>query len=504
MTTLYEAFRDSAHRHPDATALEVDEHVLTYAELTDLVDRLAGRLAVAPGTRVGLVATRSLAAYAGYLAILRCGATVVPLNPTFPRQRIESIATQANLGLFLIDGGLDEAVVAAMTASAERLSARALVETDATVTGPATEPEPGPYAGGGDDIAYVLFTSGSTGRPKGVPIRNRNAEAYVRHHVARHESAPGCRYSQTFDLTFDPSVFDMFICWGGGAALVVPNASELLDPAAFVSARAITHWFCVPYIVTLANRLGLLPPGSMPTLRRSLFGGEALTLEQAAIWADAAPNSTIENMYGPTEAVVTITTYVLPPQRSDWPATANGTVPIGALHPDLEYLLLDDELCVRGPQRFDGYLDPADDEGRFHPKEGPAPVPEDWYRTGDLVALQDGVFVHRGRIDQQVKFRGYRIELPEIEAKLRAVPGVTEAVVLHQPGANGGRLIAVHTGEQRPTSELTKLLREELAPYMVPSRFVHVDALPTNANGKIDRRSLMEEFAVGNRVRAAR
>ncbi|MEU1130690.1 amino acid adenylation domain-containing protein [Streptomyces sp. NPDC005900] len=496
MSTLYASFLDTVRRHPAETALEVDEHVLTYAELAAVVDGLAGRLTVGPGARVGLLASRSLAAYAGYLAILRRGATVVPLNPKFPPQRIESIAEQAGLGLLLVDEGLDAAVVAAARESAKRLSVATLVESDRTLTAPSTGPAPGPCAGSVDDVAYIVFTSGSTGRPKGVPIRHRNVVDYVRHHVDRYESAPGCRFSQISDLTFDMSVFDLFVCWAGGAALVVPSAAEVLDPAAFVGARGITHWFSVPYVVTLANRLKLLPPGAMPGLRRSLFGGEQLTFEQARVWADAAPGSTIDNMYGPTELTVTVTSYRLPADRDQWPTTSNGSVPIGTPHPAMEYTLLDDELCVRGPQRFDGYFDPSDNIGRFHPSAGHEPAESDWYRTGDVVSVEeDGVLVHRGRLDQQVKFRGYRMELPEIEAKLRAAPGVEDAVVVHQAsGGNGGRLVAVYTGERTSPAALTKELRVKLAPYMVPSRFIWAERLPTNANGKIDRRRLAAEL----------
>lgn len=500
MTTLYESFLDSVRRHPTEIALEVDEHVLTYGEFADVVERLASRFAVPPGARVGLLASRSLVAYAGYLAILRCGATVVPLNPKFPQQRIEAIAEQAEFGLLLVDGGLAAPVVAAMTESAQRLSVATLIEDDHTVTassaGPHTGAHCGPYAGADDDIAYIVFTSGSTGQPKGVPIRHRNVVGYVHRNAERCGSAPGSRFSQISDLTFDMSVFDLFVCWAGGAALVVASVGESLAPAAFVSGRQITHWFSVPYVVTLANRLGLLPPASMPSLRWSLFGGEQFTFDQAAVWADAAPNSTVENVYGPTELTITATGYQLPAARSQWPSTTNGTVPIGEVHPSMEYTLIeDDEFCVRGPQRFDGYLDPTDNVGRFHPMAGSEPTDSDWYRTGDVVAVEQGVLVHRGRVDQQVKFRGYRIELPEIEAKLRAVPEVIDAVVLHQAGVgNGGRLVALYTGERTPPAELTRQLRVRLAPYMVPSRFTHVERLPTNANGKIDRRQLAAEL----------
>src|SRR5439155_26175421 len=130
-------------------------------------------------------------------------------------------------------------------------------------------PEPAlpDYAGNLDDVAYLLFTSGSTGTPKGVPIRHRNVAGYVAHGVERYAVGPGCRLSQTFDLTFDPSVFDLFVSWGSGATLVVPAEAEVLTPARFVTGRRITHWYSVPSVVSLARRLRGLRPGAMPDLR---------------------------------------------------------------------------------------------------------------------------------------------------------------------------------------------------------------------------------------------
>ncbi|WP_369799244.1 AMP-binding protein [Micromonospora sp. M42] len=199
-----------------------------------------------------------------------------------------------------------------------------------------------------DEVAYLLFTSGSTGRPKGVPIRHRNVDAFLTCCRDRYPVGPGDRLSQTFDLTFDPSVFDMFVAWGGGATLVVPQPDEVLTPVRFVNERRITHWFSVPSVVSLARRMRMLSPGAMPGLRHSLFAGEALTLEQARAWAAAAPGSVVENLYGPTELTVTCTGHRLPADPADWPATSNGTVPIGDAHPGLDAILRGEDGTVGG------------------------------------------------------------------------------------------------------------------------------------------------------------
>ncbi|MFI6499683.1 AMP-binding protein [Nonomuraea typhae] len=449
--TLYQWFADSAARHGDAVALEAAGDRLTYAEL----DELAGRIAAAvrdPGPRIGLRADRTVLAYASYLAIQRLGRTVVPLNPAAPRARNETIAASAGLG--------------------EVLAAPA--PADGTARGPQ---DPG-------GLAYILFTSGSTGVPKGVPLRHSSVDAYLSYVIPRYELGPGCRVSQTFDLTFDLSVFDMFATWGSGATLVVPLKYDLLKPVSFVTRHELTHWFSVPSVVSVAARTRRLPADSMPSLRWSLFCGEPLTLQQADAWRAAAPVSVLENLYGPTELTISCTQYRLPARRADWPETANGTVPIGLPYPHVEHTIADGELCLKGVQRFPGYLDPADDEGRFA---------GEWYRTGDRVAWENGLMVHHGRLDQQVKISGHRVELGEIEAALRGQPGVSEAVVLALPGADGELVLeAACTGTDLEPVVLLKGVGETLPRYMVPRAVTVLSELPLNGNGKVDRRALRD------------
>lgn len=487
-TTLLTWFTDSVARVPDAPALVVGGRSLTYAQLDRLSESLAVRLRQAAGRprRVGLLAARSVLCYAGYLAALRCGAAVVPLHPAYPAARNGLVLRLAQVDVVLADPGQH-------TSFAEEADVPVLTPGTEEPAGPPAAPAP-PAAAGPDDLAYVLFTSGSTGVPKGVPIRHRNLTAFLRYNIARYRVGPGCRMSQTFGLTFDPSVFDMFVAWGGGATLVVPTDEELLDPVGFVAEHALTHWYSVPSIVTLARTAGILTPGGMPSLRWSLFAGEQLTADQASAWAAAAPHSTLENLYGPTELSVTVTACRLPADLASWPRTSNGTIPIGTLYPHLEHRTDPDtgELLVRGPQRFDGYLDPADDAGRFL-RDGTGevhgrPAPGDWYRTGDAVGLEGGLLVHRGRLDDQVKIRGQRVELGEIEAVLRSCAGLGQVVVSPVPGRGGGtQLSAVYSGAQVTAAELRRRLRDRLPSHMVPKRFVHLDRLPLTANGKVDR-----------------
>jgi amino acid adenylation domain-containing protein len=503
--TLYTWFADSVAAHPDAAALEVGEQRLSYAELGRLVDALAARILAARGgnapARIGLLAARSVPAYAGYLAVQRLGATVVPLNPIFPAERSAAIARAGKLELALVEhGDGKELPVPAM-----RLDGALLRELAAAPPRALPAPDCGET-----DLAYILFTSGSTGAPKGVPIQHRNLSPYISHIIRRYATGPGCRLSQSFDLTFDPSVFDMFAAWGSGAALVVPSRNDLLAPVRFINGKAITHWFSVPSVVSFADRLHALAPGCMPDLRWSLFAGEAMTLQQARAWHAAAPRSTVENLYGPTELTVTVTEYRLPANAADWPSTSNGTVPIGEVYPHLEHAIvgeggqpaLEGELCIRGAQRFAGYVDPADNRNRFLEQAGSGFVPYDgsgplrephWYRTGDRVRREGGEIVHLGRLDQQLKIRGYRVELGEIESVLRQQPGVRDAFVVPLRSSDGEiDLVAAYTGLEQDQRTLLPGLRASLPQYMIPRRLTWQEQLPLNVNGKVDRKALAE------------
>ncbi|MEU0598496.1 AMP-binding protein [Streptomyces sp. NPDC006393] len=594
--TLYEWFARTAAAHPEEPALEVDGARLTYSELRERAERTAADLVAATGggppRRVGLLATRSVTAYAGYLAILRAGATVVPLNPEHPTARTAGVVEAAALDLILTEtpdaaadlgvpvhvpgpatphrdapgataggpgadgaavgvGGADKASEAeqadAATATGTAIGAAPTgtgASTSAsgeTPTGDTKAHRPGtavgvdgatgageadaagradagvgaPAAGSGafrqvgpDDVAYIIFTSGSTGAPKGVPVRHRNICAYLEQVAGRYGIGPGSRLSQTFELTFDGSVHDLFVAWAGGGTLVVPRRSQLLSPVKTINSLRLTHWFSVPSLITFASRLGTLAPGGMPTLRWSVFGGEPLTLQAAREWRTAAPGSRLEVLYGPTEVTISCTAYRFPEDVADWPHTPNGTAPIGAGHPALELMLLGEdgrpgdtgELCVRGPLRFAGYLDPAHNAGRFltedlRPAGDGPPEQRHWYRTGDRVTVRDGRLVHLGRTDHQVKIRGHRIELGEIEAALRGQPGVRDAVVVTVPAVDGEpELRAAVSGPGCVPDRLYTALGDRLPPYMMPSRITVLERLPLNPNGKIDRRAVLTEL----------
>jgi amino acid adenylation domain-containing protein len=479
---LHETFLWSVDRDDQAEALRIGGERISYGRLHERALRLAGGLLSrsprAP-RRVGVLGARSEDMYAGLLAAYYTGAAAVPLNPAFPPERLRYMMTAAALdGLIADDKGLPV------------LAALADVLVDIPVVHRPTGAALGkPLPSSTQDVAYILFTSGSTGRPKGVPILHSNAVAYLRQIEARYDFTSDDVFSQIFDLTWDLAMFDLFVGWGAGGTVVSVPSHVSVSLADFVAKHGITVWFSTPAMISLVRRGRGLEPGSLPGLRWSLFCGEALLVRDAGQWQQAAPNSRLENLYGPTELTISCSVHRFDPDRSPKLAV-NDVVPIGTIHPRLRYLLLGaeehsdgiGELCVTGDQMFSGYLDPADDTSRFLDHEG-----QRWYRTGDLVRhIDGGELAYLGRVDHQVKIGGFRVELAEVEWGLRRLPGVREAVAV----AAEGRLVAFLVGDERPIPVLMKELGSFFPRYLIPSHYEYLDDLPLNANRKTDRLAL--------------
>lgn len=507
---LHHGFLQSVARHPGAPALIIGNRSWSYAELDDIARRWASRLLDSTAgrpRRVGIFAQRSETAYAGVLAALYAGAAFVPLNRRFPLERTRYMLESAALDALFVDAGSLPQLPALFDG----------LQRPPVVFAPETEADLG--AGFGrtdlaqappsrvlpevrdDDIAYLLFTSGSTGSPKGVPISHGNVQAFVRGNSGRYRLRSSDRLSQTFDQTFDLSVFDLFMAWQAGAAVCVLQAIELLSPFKYLERNGVTVWFSVPSVASHLIRNGLLRPGSLSGLRWSLFCGEALQQSVAETWQAAAPNSIVENLYGPTELTIACAAYRWDSAKS--PAHCHrGVVPIGRVYEGLHDLVVDadlapvaagevGELCVAGAQTFCGYWNaPELDHGRFVVRADGDGVSRRYYRSGDLVRLDpQGHYVFLGRTDQQVKVGGYRVELGEVEAALRAV-GCSDAVAMAHPDEHGSNVLCAVVTGQGSRAEILAALRQRLPAYLVPAVLHFIDAMPLNGNGKIDRNAL--------------
>jgi non-ribosomal peptide synthetase component F len=336
-----------------------------------------------------------------------------------------------------------------------------------------------------------MFTSGSTGTPKGVPISYSNLAAYVEGVTGLLAIPEGARFSQFFDLSFDLSMHDIFVSMRHRGTLVAPTAVDMMMPGAYVARERIDAWFSVP-LVGAQLGAGKLRE-DFPGFRSMLFCGEALPMETVAAcrpWL--AAGGRMWNLYGPTEATIAFTAAdVTESVRADGNASigrpfgVNRTAMLAADGTVVDQPQLGDEgeLLLGGPQVFAGYSTDA-----------PSPFVEGtstrWYRSGDLVRIDDEGVYFRGRVDSQVKFRGYRIELGEIETVARRTFGLkTVAVVVSGEGVDA-RLVLFHlTGEAAGAIDLQRL-GTDLPSYMIPAEAMALDAMPTNQNGKIDRRAL--------------
>ncbi len=493
-----------ASSDPSRPALIIDGETWSYGELVSAASALASEFpAAAAGVSqpvTAVMAERHASSYVGILAARLAGHAYVPLNVNHPSQRNAAILANSGAQRVICGANARDALVEIQSAAGVDPDALPRIDCGERKQDFATDVvhEYPRRSQSLEDLAYILFTSGSTGNPKGVPIQNAQLEAYLEAAGDMVDVQPHDRFSQTFELTFDLSVHDLFLCWENGAALVVASEKELRMPADYIQRHHITCWFSVPSLAYQVRLQEDLRPGAFPSLRSSLFCGEALPTVVATEWAAAAPNSVVENWYGPTEATIACSRYVL----SDAPID-DDTVPIGKAFDKMELLVLDanrsplpvgesGELFLAGAQVATGYLnDPEKSAASFVTLPDGKPA----YRTGDRAVLgEDSNVRFLGRVDNQVKVRGFRIELGEIEAALRAASDGLNAVALAWPGGAeiATSVVAALETDGADTAGIQAQVAETLPDYMVPAMIFCVPEFPKNASGKVDRRGLAE------------
>lgn len=480
---LEHVFERTADATPGATAIEHEGRPTTYADLDARANQLAHVLrerGVRPGGRVALFLERSPETYVALLATLKAGAAFVPIDPESPADRVGYVLADADVDLVLTSQAL-----AATTPHRPWLAVDA--ERATLDRAPTRRPDARHAPGDGDPAAYVIYTSGSSGRPKGVEVAQSSITNFVAVVPTVYDVRPDDRVHQGMTISFDFSIEEIWPTWAVGATLVIgPNDERRLgaDLADHLERARVSVLYAVPTLLATI-------PRDLPGLRSILVGGEACPAEIVERWA--RPGRRMLNTYGPTEATVTATWCELEPGR---PVTIGRPLPtygVELLDPeDTGYRTVAPgevgEIALAGPGVARGYVGmPERTAEKFvaHPSTG-----DRVYRTGDLGRWTAGGEVeYLGRADAEVKVRGHRVDLGEIESVLLADPAVSSAVVALHEGDLAAYVVSEDTADAL-AGRLTGLARDRLPAYMIPATLDLLPVLPTQASGKVDRSAL--------------
>jgi len=482
----HQRFAAHAKQTPDAIALVCKGEQLTYEQLNRKANQVAHYLqskGVKPETIVGLCVERSPAMIIGLLGILKAGGAYLPLDPTYPPERLAFMLSDSQVPLLL--------TTQTLTAKLPSHTAQVIcLDTDWSRI--AQEPEQNPYSPVTvKNLAYLIYTSGSTGTPKGVLVPHEGLINLTEDKIRTCQVNPNSRVLQFFSLSFDASIPEIVMSLGCGASLHLASPADLLPGAGLLQLlrqQAITH------ITVTPSALAALPDEALPALEMVLVGGEAPSPELIAQWSQGRR---FINAYGPTETTVNASMVECGSgaQPTIRPA-ANKQLYILDRHLQLVPVGVPGELYIGGVGLARGYHQhPIKTAEAFIPNPFADQPGSRLYKTGDLACYQqDGQIKLLGRLDHQVKIRGFRIEPGEIETLLVQHPDVQDAVVMvrqDQPGEK--RLVAyvVPVAHRTPTtSDLHRFIARKLPKYMVPAAFVLLEALPLNPNGKVDRQAL--------------
>lgn len=501
---LHQLIEEHGRNRPEQVALSASGRRLTYREFNVSANQLAHYLrsrGVGPNQRVGICLDSSPELAIAVLAILKSGATCVPLDPNYPKDRLKYMLEDSQARVLITDEGRLPAAVPE--------GCEVILPDDAT-TAVSSQPQTNLESDvTPESIAYVIYTSGSTGKPRGVLLTHAGLVNYNSNAARMYAITSNDRVLQFCSISFDIAIEEMFITWLSGATLVFKTKEMPLAVPEFLAwteRQGITvldlptaYWH--EWVHEFAQLEKVVPAG----LRLVIVGGEKPSSLAYAKWANsAAKNVRWINTYGPTETSICVTAFE---PKYEAGAAIPENIPIGRALANVQVYLLDadlnpvpvgdpGELHVGGVGVARGYLNrPELTAEKFIPDPFSAQPGARLYKTGDLArCLPSGDIEFLGRADDQVKIRGFRVELGEIETLLGKYPGIRDVAVVAREDANGGKqLVAYFTATQasRPVvAEIRRYLREQLPDHMVPSAFVALAAMPLTPNGKVNRREL--------------
>lgn len=487
---IHQLFEQQVEKTPDAVAVVFGEQKLTYQELNYLANQLAHylqRLGVAPEILVGICVERSLEMLIGMLGVLKTGAAYLPLDPTYPQERLSFMLKDAQVLILLTQQHLVKdipthiAQIVCLDTDWDRIAQHSQENV-------LNEVKP-------ENLAYVIYTSGSTGKPKGVMVKHSGLSNLAQVQIQTFAVGCGSRVLQFASFSFDASIWEVVMALVSGATLYLAKKDDLIPGSELIR---LLNEYCITHITLPPSALAFLPVEKLPVLQTIIVAGEACSPVLMKKWYVGRH---FFNGYGPTEATICASI-------AEFTEHSNQPV-IGRSIANTQIYILDHylqpvpigvpgELHIGGVGLARGYLNrPELTAERFISNPFNHDTQARLYKTGDLARyLPGGNIEYLGRIDHQVKIRGFRIELGEIEATLSQHPNIQATVVTAREDTSGNKYLVaylVSTQEQTPTiSELRHFLCQKLPEYMIPSFFVFLEALPLTPNGKVNRCDLPE------------
>ncbi|MCY8000847.1 non-ribosomal peptide synthetase [Bacillus haynesii] len=486
-TTVHELFTRQAAKSPSATALITREGALTYQELDEWSNKIARTLqdrGIGPDLAVGIMIPKSTGLIAAILGTWKSGGAYVPIDLSYPDERKRYVLADSGAKLLITDRKAYHQVPEGF--KGEVLLIEDVREQDTTPILSAAEP---------DHLAYIIYTSGTTGEPKGVMVEHRGVAHTLQWRSAFYEFHDNDTALQLSSFSFDAFVTSMFAPLISGAQIVIPAEEEAKDILAikqYLAHYGITHMNLIP--ILYRTLLDVLQPEDTQTLQVVALGGEAIDRSLLDRSFSICPGTEIANEYGPTENSITSTAA----RRLKRQENVTIGRPIDHTHVyilkgnHLQPIGVTGELCITGPGLARGYINLPEQTAQafvrdpFHPDQR-------MYRTGDLAKwLPDGTLQYVGRMDEQVKIRGHRIEIKEVEAALSDLAGVKKAAVVDSVTAAGYKELCAYLVVEGGTDcgMLRKALAKKVPAYMVPAFFQTLDQLPITPNGKLDKRAL--------------
>lgn len=459
---------------PNAIALNINDVNYSYSELFNKSLFIYSNIKHLENELIGVQCVNHVNTYATILAVSYIGSAYVPLNAKYPSKKIKEIIEDSKLKH-----------VVCFNSDFDFLSKINLFKIDDSFKTGQVKLE----LKNNSQLAYVIYTSGSTGKPKGVPISRSNINHLFNYYLSEYDFNTNDRFLQSYELSFDVSVFSIFCAWNVGASVyVVPESNaKYIEIFKTIQQHKITVASFVPSVLSLIEKY--LPEFNFPDLRYSFFSGDALKHTLAKKWKTCVPNGEIHNFYGPTETTIVCTRYIWQELDAEQ-ESRNDIVPIGKPFPQMSFILVSEagaiisnlnteaELCFEGEQVIESYLNKMYEDKFIQISN------KRYYKTGDRASLNEkGNLVFHGRLDSQVKINGYRVELAEIEnAIYSSCDCFNKVIVESKNGVN--QLIAFIQSDNK--IKLQELLGKRIPSYMIPTNFIFIKYLPLTINGKLD------------------